>query len=126
MSKAEWYGDYGYVPLTDNYEEILTKKEQMQREFINMCSKKSQSNASTSSNIMDASMDISEKIDRGTKNTNMDTVITLKNKLSNAKNMISKLQKDNDKIKRARFKYIEENKSKSLRLKIIKILLNLY
>ena len=56
MSKAEWYGNFDNIARKDNHEEMLLRKEQLQKKFLEMCSKKSSNNISEVKNKSIASI----------------------------------------------------------------------
>lgn len=108
MSKAEWYGNFDNIARKDNHEEMLLRKEQLQKKFLEMCSKKSSNNISEVKNKSIASIKSKNK----KKEKANEDLSVLRNEIKKQKKELLKLKKENEKIKKARFSYIEISKKK--------------
>lgn len=110
MSKNDWYGGYGFVPVKDNYEEVMSKKEMMQKKFVEMCAVKTISD-STKSSINTFSRPKSE-IERRTRRKHLtekdDLIVELRKEVNEYKKMVSKVKKEHEKTKRLRFECLKE------------------
>lgn len=113
MGKAEWYGNLDCVARKDNYDEMLLKKEQLQKKFLEMCSKKSSTNGA--SLIKDKSM-VEIKSNKKKEDKENKDLKVLRNQIKKQKKEIQNLRKENEKIKKTRFSYIEICKEKDFEI----------
>lgn len=107
MSKAEWYGNFDCVARKDNYEEMIIKKEALQKKFIEMCSKKEKS-------TINKKEESNKKVFRkSSKNNLSNREKDLMNEIKKMKKEIQSLKKSNDKLKKEKFLNSENIKSKT-------------
>lgn len=120
MSKSEWYGNFDCVARKDNYDEMLLKKEALQKKFIAMCSKKeieaSKINKKEKNNIHNNK--------KRQKDSLSDKEKLLMAEIKKYKKDIQKLKKSNDKLKKDRYLYSEDIKSKTEEFNIYKNMLD--
>lgn len=114
MSKADWYGNFAYIPNKDNFDENLLKKEELQKKFIQMCTVKSQNNV-----IEIEKKDVlSNRRDIGKKKINkeLSECDILRKSIKNLKKDIDKIKKDREKLKRNNYELKIELKGKDLEI----------
>lgn len=109
MGKAEWYGNFDCVARKDNYDEALLKKEQLQKKFLEMCSKKDSINDGS---LMEHKSEVRAKPKKKKEDKSNKDLKALRNEIKKYKKEIQNLKKENEKIKKTRFSYIEICKEK--------------
>lgn len=117
MSKADWYGGYGYIPNKDNIDENILKKEALQKKFIQMCSIK------TSEDKMQVDKKIvSENGTREFKSKSKkrcDETATFKKTIKILNKEIAKIKKEQESLKEDNYKLKMINKSKETEIKTL-------
>lgn len=114
MSKADWYGNFGYVPNKDNFDENALKKEELQKKFIQMCTIKTHGNV----------VEIEKKevlrernnINKKKSNKELSESDILRKDIKNLKKDIDKLKKDKEILKQSNYELKMLNKSKDLKV----------
>lgn len=105
MSKNDWYGGYGFVPVKDNYEEMIIKKENLKRKYIKMCSaNKKTNNREKSSFIIEEIKPKESQSEKEYKNK----LNSLKKEISGYKKDVVELKKELSKVKKVRFEHLNK------------------
>lgn len=123
MSKNDWYGGYGFIPAKDNFEDMLFKKQELQKKFINMCAKKK---SEQSKSVKSSCFELEElhnnqsSIEKEQKKA----LDSLRKDISKYKNDIADLKKELSKVKKIRFENLNKINSQSEEIDLLKSELN--
>ena len=114
MSKADWYGNFGYVPSKDNFDENVLKKEELQKKFIKMCTIKTHNNVVKieREEVFCRKNSISKK----KSNKKLSESDVLRKNIKNLKKDMDKLKKDKGTLKQSNYELKLLNKSKDLKI----------